>query len=204
MAKLKRKVTLRQKNATSNEVTTTPPAPKKLWWPWAIGVMLVCGGLVFFLTRGDNTSGTEGKRPSEEFVEAVTAQDNPTTSSSSAETKADEFSEEQPSTQSEATNTGNSQNTSETQIASQQAQETSSSQPNPTLKPQATKSTIADNTSASRNVSSTTVNGTAEEEAWRTIRGNYGNGLERREALGSRYDEIQSMVNKFYREGKVY
>ena len=45
------------------------------------------------------------------------------------------------------------------------------------------------------------VSGDIETEAYNVIRGDYGNGRERMEKLGSRYQEIQSRVNELYRQG---
>ena len=42
-----------------------------------------------------------------------------------------------------------------------------------------------------------------EEKALRTIRGDFGNGKERKEKLGSEYSVIQNKVNEMYREGLV-
>lgn len=43
----------------------------------------------------------------------------------------------------------------------------------------------------------------AHTVALSVIRGNYGNNPIRRKKLGSRYQEIQDIVNQLYREGKV-
>lgn len=45
--------------------------------------------------------------------------------------------------------------------------------------------------------------GTIEEKAKRVIRGDFGNGTERKQALGSEYNLIQSKVNEMYRNGEV-
>ena len=42
------------------------------------------------------------------------------------------------------------------------------------------------------------------ENAKRVIRGDFGNGQERKDKLGSAYAEIQSKVNEMYRQGLVY
>ena len=42
-----------------------------------------------------------------------------------------------------------------------------------------------------------------EENARRVIRGDFGNGQERKDKLGSAYAEIQSKVNELYRQGLV-
>ncbi len=45
--------------------------------------------------------------------------------------------------------------------------------------------------------------GSLEEKALQVIRGDFGNGTERREKLGDQYDEIQTKVNEMYRNGLV-
>ena len=45
--------------------------------------------------------------------------------------------------------------------------------------------------------------GTLDEKAKQVIRGNFGSGVERKQALGNEYDAIQQRVNEMYREGKV-
>lgn len=48
------------------------------------------------------------------------------------------------------------------------------------------------------------VSGDVEENARRVIRGDFGNGQERRDKLGSSYSEIQGKVNEMYRHGLVH
>lgn len=47
------------------------------------------------------------------------------------------------------------------------------------------------------------VDGDVETNARRVIRGDFGNGQERRDKLGSSYSEIQGKVNEMYRQGIV-
>lgn len=47
------------------------------------------------------------------------------------------------------------------------------------------------------------VDGDVETNARRVIRGDFGNGQERRDKLGSSYSEIQGKVNEMYRQGLV-
>ena len=42
------------------------------------------------------------------------------------------------------------------------------------------------------------------ENAKRVIRGDFGNGQERKDKLGAAYSEIQRKVNEMYRQGHVY
>ena len=205
MTQLKRKVTLRQKNTASTEVPSTPPIPKKPWWPWVLGAVVVCGGLIFFLNRDNNTTGNEIEQPTEQVAENVTSLDYPTATSEPAVIDTVASTEEHPSAQENAPQTDTPQGVSEKPTAQQQTQDAFSNQQNTAQEPESSssKSTPQNNTTTLRSVS-TAANGTVEEEAWRTIRGNYGNGAARKEALGSRYDEIQTKVNEFYREGKVH
>ena len=47
------------------------------------------------------------------------------------------------------------------------------------------------------------VSGDVETNARRVIRGDFGNGQERKDKLGSSYSEIQGKVNEMYRQGIV-
>lgn len=42
-----------------------------------------------------------------------------------------------------------------------------------------------------------------EENALRAIRGDFGNGIDRKNALGEKYAEVQSRVNEYYKEGLI-
>lgn len=66
-------------------------------------------------------------------------------------------------------------------------------------KPAATQTTKPSSSSTSAPVS-----GDVEENARRVIRGDFGNGLERRDKLGSSYSEIQGKVNEMYRQNLVH
>ncbi len=48
------------------------------------------------------------------------------------------------------------------------------------------------------------VSGDVEDNARRVIRGDFGNGQERKDKLGSSYSEIQGKVNEMYRQGLVH
>ena len=45
--------------------------------------------------------------------------------------------------------------------------------------------------------------GNLDEKARQVIRGDFGNGAERKQTLGNEYNAIQQRVNEMYREGKV-
>lgn len=199
MAQIKRKVTLRQK---VSEPTPTQPTSKKPWWPWALAAVVVCGGLVFLLTRGNGSSGDEVAQTDVPLVENIATQDNPATpTQDSVMADTETRREEQPSVQDNNPKAESTQGATDKPTTQQQNQ---GSVNKPSPKPQSNKPTVTDKPTVSNNVASVAVNGTVEEEAWRTIRGDYGNGVARKEALGTRYEEIQAKVNEFYREGKVH
>ena len=207
MAQIKRKVSLRQKTSC-NEVTAAPSAPtkpKKPWWPWILVGVLVCGVIIFLMTRGKGDAKDILEQPTEQIVENVPEQDIPDVAKpESKENGPGESSDEQPNTQDETPALEPSQKASDKNIAPQQNQGSPSKKQPATPKNQGSQSSVHNNAPASRNMTTTEANGTIEEEAWRTIRGNYGNGAIRKEALGNRYEEIQAKVNDLYREGKVH
>lgn len=57
---------------------------------------------------------------------------------------------------------------------------------------------------AKQTTASAPVSGDVVENAKRVIRGDFGNGKERKDKLGSAYTEIQSKVNEMYRQGLVH
>lgn len=70
----------------------------------------------------------------------------------------------------------------------------------PSVKP---KESPVGETTVSASVAPVVSSDSLDEQAHRVIRGDYGNGAERREKLGERYTEIQNRVNEMYRENKV-
>lgn len=194
----------KEKLFTPEDFDKTPQ--KKLtgkpWWPWVLAAVMVCGGLVFLLTRGNSSSGDDVALAIVPVAEDTTAQDNPATPTrDSVMADTETQTEEQPYVQDNNPKAESAQGATD-KPTSQQQNQGSVNKPSP--KPQSNKPTVTDKPTVSNNVASATINGTVEEEAWRTIRGDYGNGVARKEALGTRYEEIQAKVNEFYREGKVH
>lgn len=208
MAQIKRKVSLRQKT-TGNEVTaapSTPPKPKRPWWPWLLVGALVCGVIIFLMTRGKGDTKDILEQPTKQIVEDVPARDVPNEAEPESKENGTGKSADDQSTSQNATSAPEpSQKVSDKNVATLQNQSSPANKKQATPKTQTPhQSIVPNNAPVSRNVTVTKANGTVEEEAWRTIRGNYGNGTARKEALGSRYEEIQEKVNDFYREGKVH
>lgn len=70
-------------------------------------------------------------------------------------------------------------------------------------KPAQSKPTATQSTKPS-SVATAPVSGDVEENARRVIRGDFGNGQERKDKLGASYSEIQGKVNEMYRHGLVH
>ena len=180
-------------------------SPKKPWWPWLLAGALVCGVIIFLMTRGKGDAKDILEQPTEQIVEDVPAQDVPNVAEQeSKENGTGESTDEQSAAQNETPTPEPSQKASDKNTSPQQNQGSPANKQQATPKTQVPQSTVQNNASASRSMTMSEANGTIEEEAWRTIRGNYGNGAARKKALGSRYEEIQAKVNDYYREGKVH
>ena len=65
------------------------------------------------------------------------------------------------------------------------------------------KVTVTKSQTAQVNDNSAIVSGNVTENAIRVIRGDFGNGQERMDKLGSAYSEIQNKVNEMYKNGLV-
>lgn len=100
------------------------------------------------------------------------------------------------------TSSANPAKANDNQVAEQ------STKQNPTIIAESAKPTLSKPaaTQPTRSSSSTSVpvSGDVEENARRVIRGDFGNGQERRNKLGSSYSEIQGKVNEMYRQGLVH
>ena len=207
MAQIKRKVSLRKKTS-GNEVTAAPSTPaksRKPWWPWFLVGALVCGVIIFLMTRSKDDAKDITEQTTEQIVEDVPAKNVPNVAEpESKENGTEESADEQSTAQNAAPAPEPFRKASDKNVVPQQNPGSPANKQQATPKTQAPQTTVQNNAPASRNVTTSDAAGTVEEEAWRTIRGNYGNGAARKEALGSRYEEIQAKVNEFYREGKVY
>lgn len=85
----------------------------------------------------------------------------------------------------------------------QVAEQPTKQNPATIAEPAQSKPAATQNTKPSSSTS-VPVSGDVEENARRVIRGDFGNGQERRNKLGSSYSEIQGKVNEMYRQGLVH
>ncbi len=85
----------------------------------------------------------------------------------------------------------------------QVAEQPTKQNPATIAEPAQSKPAATQNTKPSSSTS-VPVSGDVEENARRVIRGDFGNGQERKDKLGSSYSEIQGKVNEIYRQGLVH
>lgn len=142
-------------------------------------VALIVVGMVFFFKGNDNENKTVAQPVAEQTEQST-----------------DEKQDEAVAT------TGETESTQATEQTPVEAQPTVSSQTAvtpPAKEPQKEVSQIKPATYENSTIPQ--LASTIEEQARQVIRGDFGNGEERKRKLGAAYNEIQSMVNELYRTG---
>lgn len=213
-------VTLKRKQPeVPKEQTPVPPTPEpgksntgKIVGGIAAAAAILAG-VYFFGIKGDDKSGTDaGTPPTEQVAQAgETAQPEATTQTNVPEDGTTEEVNAVSNTPEASSPTDNS----ETSVAGNDAPTTPKSEgkqsetpvsnaPSSSKPVQQTPSKQIDVTNNKIAAASAPIGGDVVENAKRVIRGDFGNGQERKDKLGSAYSEIQSKVNEMYRQGLVY
>ncbi len=213
-------VTLKRKQPeVPKEPTPVPPTPEpgksntgKIVGGIAAAAAILAG-VYFFGIKGDDKSGTDaGTPPTEQVAQAgETAQPEATTQTNVPEDGTTEEVNAVSNTPEASSPTDNS----ETSVAGNDAPTTPKSEgkqsetpasnaPSSSKPVQQTPSKQIDVTNNKIAAASAPIGGDVVENAKRVIRGDFGNGQERKDKLGSAYSEIQSKVNEMYRQGLVY
>lgn len=213
-------VTLKRKQPeVPKEPTPVPPTPEpgksntgKIVGGIAAAAAILAG-VYFFGIKGDDKSGTDaGTPPTEQVAQAgETAQPEATTQTNVPE---DGTTEEvnavsntpeasSPTDDSETSVAGNDAPTTP-KSEGKQSETPASNAPSSSKPVQQTPSKQIDVTNNKIAAVSAPIGGDVVENAKRVIRGDFGNGQERKDKLGSAYSEIQSKVNEMYRQGLVY
>lgn len=203
MVELKKKVTLKTKvaeTATQNQQTTQQPNPSSNGKGKKLGVLIVIvviAVVAFFLLKPDN-SGNDVSVSSPATSETVAQNaDN------------DQIQEaEQPISES----TSNEESTPVVEEDKSNKEAGDNNKPTTTSEQEGKTQTTSETTNQTKNVASETtqkkeaipVGSSIEEKAKLVIRGDFGNGEERKMKLGSEYSAIQNKVNEMYAKGLVY
>jgi hypothetical protein len=203
MVELKKKVTLKTKvaeTATQNQQTTQQPNPSSNGKGKKLGVLIVIvviAVVAFFLLKPDN-SGNDVSVSSPATSETVAQNaDN------------DQIQEaEQPISES----TSNEESTPVVEEDKSNKEAGDNNKPTTTSEQEGKTQTTSETTNQTKDVASETtqkkeaipVGSSIEEKAKLVIRGDFGNGEERKMKLGSEYSAIQNKVNEMYAKGLVY
>lgn len=203
MVELKKKVTLKTKvaeTATQNQQTTQLPNPSSNGKGRKLGVLIVIvviAVVAFFLLKPDN-SGNDVSVSSPATSETVAQNaDN------------DQIQEaEQPISES----TSNEESTPVVEEDKSNKEAGDNNKPTTTSEQEGKTQTTSETTNQTKDVASETtqkkeaipVGSSIEEKAKLVIRGDFGNGEERKMKLGSEYSAIQNKVNEMYAKGLVY
>ena len=203
MVELKKKVNLKTKvaeTATQNQQTTQQPNPSSNGKGKKLGVLIVIvviAVVAFFLLKPDN-SGNDVSVSSPATSETVAQNaDN------------DQIQEaEQPISES----TSNEESTPVVEEDKSNKEAGDNNKPTTTSEQEGKTQTTSETTNQTKDVASETtqkkeaipVGSSIEEKAKLVIRGDFGNGEERKMKLGSEYSAIQNKVNEMYAKGLVY
>lgn len=213
-------VTLKRKQPeVPKEPTPVPPTPEpgksntgKIVGGIAAAAAILAG-VYFFGIKGDDKSGTDaGTPPTEQVAQAgetaqpeATTQTNVPKDGTTEEVNAVSNTPEasSPTDNSETSVAGNDAPTTP-KSEGKQSETPASNAPSSSKPVQQTPSKQIDVTNNKIAAASAPIGGDVVENAKRVIRGDFGNGQERKDKLGSAYSEIQSKVNEMYRQGLVY
>jgi hypothetical protein len=208
MVELKRKVTLKTKvsdvttpsdQPIQSESQNSNPKNKENGKKWALLIVLVAVVVIAFLLfkpgKMDDDSFVVSQTVAETIVKNISETSDQVAEQGTSETKVNEDVVETKGnpTNSENVTAENNKSKSDSDAKASQSQE----QPSATTSVKKTSS-VAQSKDISVPV------GTLEEKAKLVIRGDFGNGEERKVKLGSEYSAIQGKVNEMYAKGLVY
>lgn len=173
----------------------------------------IIAGIFFFINNKESEGGNDST-PTEAIAQNTENQDKGNDAPAAENSNEDASAESNgvPANGSEApvaentdkspantTSSANHAKTNDNQVAEQPTKQNPATIAEPAQsKPAATQPT------RSSSATSASVSGDVEENARRVIRGDFGNGQERKDKLGSSYSEIQGKVNEMYRQGLVH
>ncbi len=214
------KVTLKRKQPEApvvaepkqKPVSPTPQLGKKSNTGKVIGVLVAAAIIagIFFINNKEGEGGNDSN-PTEAIAQNTKDQnegnDTPTAENSnedaSTESKGSSEAPVAKNTDKSPANTTSSANHAKA-TDNLVAEQPTKQNPATIAEPARSKPAATQTTKPSSSSTSAPVSGDVEENARRVIRGDFGNGLERRDKLGTSYSEIQGKVNEMYRQGLVH
>jgi hypothetical protein len=204
MVELKKKVTLKTKvaeTATQNQQTTPQPNPSNNGTGKKFGVLIVVAIIAvvaFFLLKPDN-SGND------------VSVSSPATSETVAQNADNAQEQEVAQPVSESTSNEESTSVVEEDKSNNEVSDNNGNKPATVSEQEEKTQATTETRTQTKEVTSITTQkeeaipvGSIEEKAKLVIRGDFGNGEERKMKLGSEYSAIQNKVNEMYAKGLVY
>ena len=201
-----------QSTIEPKSVSLTPQPEKKSNTRKVIGGLVAAAAIIagiFFFINNKESEGGNDSTPTE-VIAQNTENQNEGNDAPAAETSNEDVSAESkgvPANTSEApvaetpTSSVTPAKANDNQVAERPAKRNHATIAEP-VKPVQSKP-AANQTTKPFSATSAPVSGDVETNARRVIRGDFGNGQERKDKLGSSYSEIQGKVNEMYRQGIV-
>ena len=210
MVELKRKVTLKTKvpdvttpsdQPVQSESHNSNPKNKENGKKWGLLIVLVAVVVIAFLLfkpgKADDDSSVVSQKVAETVAKNTSETSAQVTEQGTSETKVNEDVVETKGNPNNSENVTAENNESTSNTDSEVKVSQSQEQPNARISVKKTSSVAQ-----AKNMS--VPEGTLEEKAKLVIRGDFGNGEERKIKLGSEYSAIQGKVNEMYAKGVVY
>ena len=195
---LKRKVTLKRKGDATDQAREEKK-PNKFIWLGVIALVIIGG--IYGLKQFNQEKTLEGVSEEVAVIEFDTInsgfKENESDTPNIVETNPtgdNAFSD-----QTKVSNTSTETNTTSS-IESAVSIKSSATGENSAAKEDASNNAIRSKGSQSSEVD---VSSSVEDKAKQVIRGNFGNGSDRKQALGAEYVDIQAKVNEMYRSGLI-
>ncbi|MFN5209686.1 MAG: hypothetical protein ACK5D8_09365 [Bacteroidota bacterium] len=196
----KTELNLSKEKTVANEATAAKsganePGPKKKNPVMYIllAVLIVGGGLFWFLNKGTKTPAQTSNNNSDNTVTTAPAQIEETASNDSTLNDQSQDASVNPSTAASSDNSVSNSPESNASVSSNNVTNSNIAE--------SSNSTPGKNQSSSSASVSTSITpvGSIDEKAKQVIRGDFGNGIARKQALGEEYALIQAKVNELYR-----
>lgn len=209
------KVTLKRKQPEASVVaepkpkTESPtPQPEKKSNTWKVIGCLVAAaiivGIFFFINNKESEGGNDSTQT--EVIAQNTENQNKGNDALVADNSNEEASAESKGVPAKGSEAPVAENTDESLVNTASSANPAKANDNQVAEPAKTAQSKPAATQTTKPFSATSapISGDVEENARRVIRGDFGNGQERRDKLGSSYSEIQGKVNEMYRQGLVH
>lgn len=174
-------------NADSSSLPNETEPKKK--WPYIVGALVILALLIWGLSK---CGGEQNEDPTANIpVAADTTQTAPTDSVAA---------EVVPSENAESTT---EEPNAEVQSAAGTAEPAKAEDPVQKDTPKAESAPVATTPQTAKPSTNNNVPSNIEQKALQVVRGEYGNGQERKNNLGAEYDAIQQRVNEMYKQGLI-